>query len=226
MAQTSVNENYTTEKLALHYLVRQPTVKTSTKKAIILLHGVGSNEEDLFSLADQLPGDYYIVAARGQYTLGGGRYAWYNVDFSTGKPVINAGQELSSRELLKQFIEQLKQKYSLEEVYIGGFSQGAIMSYSVALTSPEQVRGVIALSGRVLEPIQASVTKNEKLSHLKIFVAHGTQDGTLPVYYAQQAKGFLQTLNVSLAYHEYTMGHQINVEVLKDLITWLKTSDL
>jgi phospholipase/carboxylesterase len=199
MAQTSVNENYTTEKLALHYLVRQPTVKTSTKKAIILLHGVGSNEEDLFSLADQLPGDYYIVAARGQYTLGAGRYAWYNVDFSTGKPIINARQELSSRELLKEFIGQLRQKYNLNEVYIGGFSQGAIMSYSVALTSPEQVRGVIALSGRVLESIQASVTKNEKLSHLKIFVAHGTQDGTLPVYYAQQAKGFLQTLNVSLA---------------------------
>ena len=190
------------------------------------MHGVGSNEQDLFSLADQLPGEYYIVAARGQYTLEPGRYAWYNVDFSTGKPVIDAGQELSSRELLKQFIEQLKQKYSLTEIYIGGFSQGSIMSYSVALTSPEQVRGVIALSGRVLEPIQASVTKNERLSHLKIFVAHGTQDGTLPVYYAQQAKTFLQSLNVSLTYHEYPMGHQINAEVLKDLIAWLKAADL
>ncbi|MFD1000974.1 alpha/beta hydrolase [Ohtaekwangia kribbensis] len=222
MPHTSINEDYTSENLALHYLVRQPTVKTSTHKAIILLHGVGSNEQDLFSLADQLPGDYYIVAARGQYTLGPGRYAWYNVDFSTGKPVINAGQELSSRELLKQFIGQLKQKYSLDEVYIGGFSQGAIMSYSIGLTSPEQVRGIMALSGRVLETIQASVTGNNRLSRLKVFVAHGTQDGTLPVFYAQQAKTFLQTLNVSLTYHEYTMGHQINADVLEDLVAWLK----
>lgn len=223
MPHTSVNENYTTsENLALHYLVRQPTLKTSTHKAIILLHGVGSNEQDLFSLTDQLPGDYFIIAARGQYTLGPGRYAWYNVDFSTGKPVINAEQELSSREVLKQFIAQLKKKYSLDEIYIGGFSQGAIMSYSVGLTSPEQVRGIIALSGRVLEPIQASVTGNDKLSRLKIFVAHGIQDGTLPVYYAQQAKAFLQTLQVPLEYHEYTIGHQINAEVLKDLVAWLK----
>lgn len=163
-----------------------------------------------------------VIAARGQFTLGTGRYAWYNVDFSTGKPVIDVEQELSSRAVIKQFIMQIKQKYTIDEVYLGGFSQGAIMSYSVGLTNPGLVKGIIALSGRMLEQIQTSVMSNPALSQLKVFISHGAQDGTLPVLYAQQAKTFLQTLHVSLEYHEYSIGHQVNAAVMKDLVTWLK----
>ncbi|MHC2992172.1 esterase [Pontibacter sp. HJ8] len=207
----------------MQYLVREPKIKSSKNKAIVLLHGVGSNEQDLFSLADHLPAEYYIISARGQFTLGPGRYAWYNVDFSTGRPVIDAQQELSSRKIIREFLAQLKQKYKLDEVYLGGFSQGAIMSYSIGLTHPKDVNGIIAFSGRVLEDIQSSVTKNDDLPGLRVFIAHGVQDGTLPVHYARQAKTLLQNLEVPLTYHEYDMAHQINGEVLKDLGAWLKT---
>jgi len=222
MTSTSVNKrNTSSNNLSLHYLVREPKVKTAKHKAIILLHGVGSNEQDLFSLADHLPDRYYVIAARGPFTLSAGRYAWYNVDFSTGKPVINAEQEVSSRAVIKQFVAQVKQKYTLDEIYLGGFSQGAIMSYSVGLSNPEEVNGIIALSGRVLEQTQQVVVRNEALSQLRIFIAHGTHDGTLPVHYARQAQAFLQTLHVPLTYHEYNMGHQVNGEVIQDLIHWL-----
>src|SRR5436190_18070577 len=70
------------DSMVLHYLVREPKIKSGPKKAIILLHGVGSNEKDLFSLADQLPDDFLVICPRGQFTLGPGRYAWFNVDFS------------------------------------------------------------------------------------------------------------------------------------------------
>ncbi|HEY9047104.1 MAG TPA: alpha/beta fold hydrolase [Ohtaekwangia sp.] len=219
MASIVKENNATTGNLALQYLVRE--AKHKSTRAIILLHGVGSNESDLFNLADQLPDDFYIIAARGQYTLGSGRYAWYNVDFSTGKPVINTAQELSSRELILKFIAQVKQKYSLDEIYLGGFSQGAIMSYSVGLTHPQEVKGIIALSGRVLEQIQTSVKKNPDLHKVNVFLAHGVQDGTLPVHYARQAKTFLEGLDVPVSYHEYSIGHQINLEVLTDLKAWL-----
>ena len=210
------------DNLILHYLVREPKIKSSNNKAIVLLHGVGSNEQDLFSLADHLSADFFIVSARAPFSLGPERFAWYNVDFSTGKPVIDAEQELSSREVIREFLAQIKQKYSLQEVYLGGFSQGAIMSYSIGLTYPKEVDGVIAFSGRVLENIQSTVAKKEELHHLKVFVAHGVQDGTLPVHYARQAKAFLQNLGVPLTYHEYNMGHQINSELLTDLDAWLK----
>jgi phospholipase/carboxylesterase len=138
-----------------------------------------------------------------------------------GNRVINAEQEVSSRALIKQFVAQVKQKYILDEIYLGGFSQGAIMSYSVGLNNPEEINGIIALSGRMLEQTQQSVTRSEALAQLRIFIAHGTHDGTLPVHYARQAQAFLQTLHVPLTYHEYNIGHQVNGEVIQDLISWL-----
>lgn len=223
MTHTSFKESITTsDSRVLHYLVREPIIKPSKNKAIILLHGVGSNERDLFSLANHLPDDCYIISPRGQYTLGADSFAWYQVDFSTGKPLINAEQELSSREVIRVFIAQIKQKYNLREVYLGGFSQGAIMSYSIGLTHPEDVNGVIAFSGRILEDIQSSVVKHDKLTRLQVFIAHGVRDGTLPIHYARQAEEYLKRLGVSITYQEYHMGHQINDEVLKDLIAWLK----
>ncbi|MDB5279030.1 MAG: esterase [Ferruginibacter sp.] len=205
----------------LQYLAREPKVQSAKKQAIILLHGVGSNEADLFSLADQLPDDFLIICPRGQYTLGAGRYAWYNVDFSTGKPVFDTTQEASSRELIKQVVAQVKQQYKVDEVYLGGFSQGGIMSYSVGLTNPKDIKGIIALSGRLLVEIRSSIRKNDELQQLKVFIAHGVQDNTLPVQYAREAKSYLENLGIQSSYHEYNMGHQVNGAVIKDLNDWL-----
>lgn len=205
----------------LAYLVREPQIKISTRKAVILLHGVGSNENDLFSLANQLPDDLYVIAARGPFTLGPGRYAWYNVDFSSGRPVYDAGQEVISRERIREFIAQMKQTYQLDTVYLGGFSQGAIMSYSVGLTQPGIVQGVVALSGRILDEIKPAVTERGALASLNVFVAHGTQDNTLPIDYGRSARRYLDELHGPVSYHEYAMGHSINEAVLRDLNIWL-----
>ncbi len=223
MAKTIINEttSATPGSMVLKYLVREPKVKSAKKKAIILLHGVGSNEQDLFSLADQLPDDFFIISPRGQFTLGGGRYAWYDVDFSTGKPVFNVQQEESSREIIKEFVGQVKQKYEVDEIYLGGFSQGAIMSYSVGLTNPKEVKGIISLSGRLLIEIRPSIIMNDDLKQLKVFVGHGIQDNTLPVQYSREAKSYLENLSVQLSYHEYDMGHQINETMIQDMNVWL-----
>jgi phospholipase/carboxylesterase len=209
------------DSAALKYLIKEPQTKSVKKKAIILLHGVGSNETDLFSLADQLPKDYYIISARGKFTLSEGSYAWYNVDFSTGKPVFDKAQELQSREAILTFINQMKAKYGFDDIYLGGFSQGAIMSSSIGLLHPDKLKGVICLSGRILQEIRNDVKKNTELQKLKIFLAHGTQDGTLTVAFAREAKTYLEQLKTALSYHEFEMGHQINADVLKELNKWL-----
>lgn len=109
----------------------------------------------------------------------------------------------------------------LSDVYLGGFSQGAIMSYSIGLTQPQAINGVVALSGRLLSEIRPLVKKSDELSTLKVFVAHGTQDQTLGISYAKDAQKYLQDLGVRLSYHEYPAGHQINESILKDLRNWL-----
>jgi phospholipase/carboxylesterase len=209
------------DSMVLDYLIREPKIKLAKKKAIILLHGVGSNESDLFSLADKLPRDFYVIAPRAQFSLGAGRYAWYNVDFSTGQPVFDKAQEISSREVIRKFIAQVKQKYQVDEVYLGGFSQGAIMSFSVGLTNPKEVKGIISLSGRLLVEIRPTIIKNDDVQQLKVFLAHGVLDNTLRVQFAREAKLYLDNLGVQLSYHEYDMGHQINEVELKDLNDWL-----
>jgi phospholipase/carboxylesterase len=207
--------------VALQYLIREPGVKSDNRRAIILLHGVGSNEADLFRFSDQFSEDLYVISPRGPVTLGAGRYGWYNVDFSTGKPVVNYQQEQLSRNTILDFIRQVKQLYNLREVYLGGFSQGGIMSYSIGLTHPDEVNGVLSLSGRLLDEIKPLVRAGDSLRRLRVFIAHGTDDRTLPLAYAQSAKQYLESLGVRLTYQEYIMGHEINSQVLKDMIKWI-----
>lgn len=208
----------------LNYIVRQPGIKSEKTPVIILLHGVGSNEKDLFSFAGQLPEKYLVISARAPIHLGGDSFAWYQVDFSTGKPVYNFEQEERSRNLIISFIEEIKSKYSLnaDEIYLCGFSQGAIMSYSVALTRPDLVSGIAVMSGRLLEEIKPKIKEDIKVHNLKVFISHGMEDHTLSVNYAREAKAYLNTLGVNAKYTEYPAAHEINSSMLHDMIVFFK----
>lgn len=214
----------TAQTPSLHCLVRPPVGTTGKAPVIVLLHGVGSNEKDLFSFADRLPSQYLIVSARGPITLGPDSFAWYHVDFSTGAPVIDARQAEESREQIIAFIDQLQQRYTIDtqRVYLVGFSQGAIMSYSVALTQPDRVAGVAAMSGRLLEEVKTHVAEKESLRRLRIYIAHGVADRVLPVTYAREASAFLKTLGIIPTYREYPDGHTISLPMLEDLLDWLQ----
>ena len=220
---TSMTTNARDTTLVLQYLVRDPKIKSEHPPVIILLHGVGSNEADLFSFANQLPEKYLVISARATISLGGNSFAWYQVDFSTGKPVFNFQQEENGRATIVKFITQIKEKYSVDsdEIYLCGFSQGAIMSYSIGLTRPDLIKGIAMMSGRLLEEIRSSIIKSHEVKQLKIFIAHGIQDNTLSVQYAREAKLYLENLGIQLSYHEYNMGHQITGEEIQDLDEWL-----
>lgn len=208
----------------LKYLVREPKTASENPPLLLLLHGVGSNEEDLFSFADQLPGEYLVVSARAPVTLGPSSFGWYQVDFSTGKPVFNTEQEKQSRATLISFIEELVRTRQVdpERVLLCGFSQGAIMSYSVALTRPDLVSGFAAMSGRLLEEVKPLVKSSPQLARLRVFISHGTQDNVLPVSGANEAKAYLTSLGITPEMKTYTAGHTINPTMLADLVFWLK----
>ena len=211
------------DKTSLSYLVREPKNKSGTPPLLVLLHGVGSNEGDLFSLAEFIPDKFLVVSARAPITLGPSRFAWYQVDFSTGKPVFNEEQEKTSRGIILDFINELRSYHSFDvgNVYLAGFSQGGIMSYSVALTNPERFKGIAVMSGRLLEEIKPVITPSAYLSELRMFISHGTQDTTLPVQYARQALTYLKSLHLNPGYKEYNEGHGINSEMRSDFVAWL-----
>lgn len=210
--------------LPLHYLLRNPKIKTEKPPVLILLHGYGSNEKDLFSFASQLPDQYLIVSARAPIHLNGDAYAWYPIDFSSDKPEHNLQLEESSRNTLLRFITELKEKFKLNtsEIYLCGFSQGAIMALSLALTRPDIIKGSAVMSGRLLKGIKSLIAKKENLRSLKIFISHGINDNTLPISYGRESHVFVKSLGIVPIYKEYQEGHSINNQMLKDLIAWLK----
>jgi phospholipase/carboxylesterase len=208
---------------SLYYLVRKPNIQSIKPPLLLLLHGVGSNEQDLFSFADRLPAQYLIVSVRAPYILGTNRYAWYEVDLSKGAPIVNAEQAEQSRYRIIQFLEELKSMHAYDEsrIYLCGFSQGAIMSYSVGLTRPDLIRGIAILSGRILSEVKPLIINQDKLKHLMVFISHGTKDLVLNSQYAQDAKQYLISLGISPNYNEYDAGHTITDLMLRDLNYWL-----
>ncbi len=213
------------EHLLLHYQVREPLRPSKGKPPlIILLHGVGGNEDNLFAHANRLSEESLVIAARAPFTLQPGAYAWFHVQFEAGTPVIHAEEAEKSRIILVQFINQVLEKYDAdpERVFLLGFSQGAIMSYSVALSRPEKVKGIVALSGRVLPEIKPVMAADSRLQRLHIFIGHGTADAVLPISYAHAAKALAEQADIPLSYHEYAMGHETLQQEWEDLLAWLK----
>ncbi|GGH59861.1 phospholipase/carboxylesterase [Filimonas zeae] len=211
------------EAPALHYLVRKPKVAATHPPLIILLHGVGSNEQNMFSMANSLPDKYLVVSARGPLTLGLNSFAWFQVDFSSGKPVIIKEQAEQARVSIIRFIDDLKkvEQFNDQEVFLMGFSQGGIMSYSVALTEPEKIKGIVVMSGRLLPEIKPLVVSEERLKPLKIFVSHGTNDRVLQFQYALDAVDYLKTKGLHPDFHQYNEDHTINTQMLNDVAGWL-----
>ena len=209
--------------LSLVHLVSQPKVGASTPPLLLLLHGVGSNEHDLFGLVPYLDKRFLIISVRAPNTLGPGSYAWFEVDFTPQGPAINPAQAEASRLALITFLDEAVNAYNADpkQIYLMGFSQGAIMSASIALTQPQLVAGAVLMSGRILPEIQPLIASNEELSGLPFLVVHGTADMVLPVSYGRASRQLLSSLPVELTYHEYRMGHEVSQESLSDVTSWL-----
>lgn len=209
---------------SLFHLVRQPKTRPSSRPPLLLLlHGIGSNEEDLFSLSDYFDPRFFIVSARAPLKLGPASYAWFNVEITPEKRKINVEQARSSRIKLLEFIDEVVEGYSVnpQQVYLLGFSQGAIMSFSIALTQPEKVAGIVAISGRVVTETLPRVARPAELADLPIFVAHGVNDQVLPIEHGRATCDYLSAFPVKLTYREYPMGHQVSPESLNDICAWL-----
>lgn len=213
----------TEKKTSLHYLVRQPKIKTEKTPLVILMHGVGSNEQNMFSFADALPDNFLVVSARGPLTLRTDSYAWFQAQIMPDRSIINGEQAENSRKEIIQFIDDLKnvEDFDEEQVYLMGFSQGGIMSYSVALTEPEKIKGIAVMSGRLLSEVKPLVVSDERLKKLNIFVSHGTNDSVLRFEYATDAVDYLHSKGLQPEFHQYPEDHTINQQMLGDVVQWL-----
>lgn len=209
--------------LPLKYL-EQTHAGSRNLPLVIFLHGYGSNEEDLFGIKDQLPQAYNYLSVRAPRVMEEGRYQWFR---QKGEGAYDGETEdlKNSRQVLLDFITQATRKYHTapNKVFLVGFSQGAIMSYEVALRHPQALGGIAALSGRILPVLRAELKPDGKRQQLAIFIGHGTADKRLPYVDGTDADSLLQSLSLKPRFHAYPgVGHSISAAEVQDLNAWLQ----
>jgi phospholipase/carboxylesterase len=209
--------------MSLHYIVREPLIKTANPPLLILLHGYGSNEQDLFSFAEELPKELLIVSAQAPYEMSYGAYAWYAINFDdvNGK-FSDLQQARTSIDKIAVFIDEIKTKYSTNpnKTFLLGFSQGAILSYSLSFIYPNKVNYVIALSGYINDKmIPKKISDNIQTAY---YCSHGTVDQVLPIDWARQSKPFLDNLGLENVYSEYPVGHGVAPQNFYSFKSWIE----
>lgn len=208
----------------LDYIVRPPKIEIENPPLLLLIHGYGSNEQDLFSFAHDLPPNFYIVSIRGRLGLPFGGFAWYSIDFINAEKFTNIPEGKESIESILNFIDEIIEQENLDKnkVWLCGFSQGAILSYALALNYPEKVNNIICLSGYIEPQLTGQLIQKEEHSKLRFFISHGKEDVVIPVTWARNAENVLKPLNIKYEYHEYNSGHGINPQNYYDLMAWIK----
>lgn len=218
--------------LGLHHLVHPPSPDAHGRRPplLLLLHGVGSHEADLFALAPMLDRRLLCLSLRAPFVLAPGSYAWFEVELDPIAPIIDVEQAEESRRRVGEFIPRAVQHYQADpaRVFLLGFSQGAIISLALCLTRPELIAGVAALSGRTLPelfsqegPMAGRLAPPEALEGLPVLVLHGRHDPVLPINFGRDTRDRFGALPVELSYHELPMAHNVSPEALVLVRRWL-----
>ena len=208
----------------LQYIVRQPKTAIKNPPLLVLLHGYGSNEEDLFSFAEELPNDLLIVSARAPYDMGYGGYAWYAINLDAGN---NKHSDLEQARVsltkIADFIDEIKVKYNTNpnKTFLLGFSQGAILSYALSFNHPNKVNHVIALSGYINEELLPSNSSDLQIS-TDYYISHGTVDQVLPIDWARKAPKILENHHLKNVYSEYPVGHGVAPQNFYSFKSWIE----
>lgn len=196
------------------YSIHSPAQQqTSDNPTLILLHGRGSDEQDLFGLKDHFDPRLTIYSLRAPHQFGWGGYTWFDL-YEDGN--VDEESFFNSTNEIVTFINTVETK----NLILLGFSMGAIMSYSIALTKPALCKGIAALSGFAPTQIKKQYRLQE-LQNLQIFISHGIHDTVIPISSAQKTKEMLDGSNAVVSYNEYDMAHQINDECLNDVKNWM-----
>ncbi len=184
---------------------------------LLMLHGYGANEADLYMLAADLPDSLYPVALRAPLDTPFGGYAWFplhvdddgNID-ARPEDVRQALTDLQAR--LQKILEQ----FGRNKAALLGFSQGGMMAYLLAGENPATFPLVAALSTFLPETYDLAFPSEKS----RFFVSHGLYDDVIPVEKARSSVERLRRAGINPQYNEYPTGHYLSEQNISDLAEW------
>ena len=211
--------------LPLTFLQRPAAASTPYPWLLVLMHGVGSNEQDLFGLASHIPDHFHVVSLRAPFRMGPGSFAWF--DFSiepNGERTINEAQEAQSRALVAQAVAAASAQLHIapERVVVGGFSQGGIMALSLLLTQPGLLHAAMVWHSRLLAQVVPLTAPAEALHGRQLWLSHGTHDNVIPIAHAHAIAHHMAQLPVSVTFKEFPGTHEIRPAELAATVAWLQ----
>lgn len=200
--------------------------------AVIWLHGLGADGSDFVPVVPELGlvespairfifphAPYIAVTCNGGYVM----RAWYDIISldSTSRRIDEAGI-LTSREAVRRLIDREKSRgIPVDRIFLAGFSQGGAVAYTTALTHPEKLAGIIALSTYIPSPALLAEDSADANRNIPIFAAHGTADDVVSPTLGLAARDLLIERGYTIDWHEYPMPHSVCLEEVWAIGQWL-----
>ena len=191
--------------------------------ALVLLHGRGADERDLFPLLDVLDPERRLlgITPRGPLSLPPGGAHWYRLG---GIPTPDPDTFFPTFEAAAAFLDELP--VPIDRIVLGGFSQGAVMSWALGLgTGRPRPAAIMALSGFMPEVAGFELDLVD-LDGYPIAVAHGSHDPVIPVEFGRTAAERVRAAGADLLWRESPVPHTIDPHVLPELRAFVASATL
>ena len=180
-------------------------IESKEAPTLVLLHGYGSNMQDLFGLKPYLP-PMNLVCFQAPKDIGMGGFAWYDINWDNGTKIIDDGEVASVAKQVVESIADWTQQHELTgPVICGGFSQGAILSMAI-LRSDFNASGYVLMSGYMLPEWRDD---NWKIK-VPVLQTHGTMDHVIPFDWA--IYGLLSCTFIGISFGSYPAWRAANLD--------------
>ena len=181
----------------------KPENSNNIKNAIILLHGYGGDGKDISMLSlnwkRHLPNTVFICPnGHESCPINPSGYQWF--DLTKDDPSYILEESLKAEKILNKFINEVKNKFNLEnsKICLSGFSQGCMMSINLGITSDKEYNCIVGFSGKIINVKDLEIRKKSSTNTLLI---HGDTDQVVPANYMLEAKDFFIRNNIDVETH-------------------------
>lgn len=199
--------------------VRRPVSSTSSQ-VFLLLHGLTGDEHSMTVFTRNLPKDAWILSPRAPIAVKAGGYKWISAEQGMTASFVEFEQAINQLHTAYSFWKKSLQ-IPVSRVNVIGFSQGAVMAAAFMLLHPQEVDRLGFLSG-FLPGDTPQFISNNHISGKNVFIAHGSQDKTVPIEKARQTVQWLTQWGATVTYCEAPVGHRLSASCFRGFAEFFK----
>lgn len=206
--------------------------KLPAKAVVVWLHGLGDSGNGFAPIVPELKLPEHLAirfifphAPVRPVTINNGMKmrAWYDISSLDFNNRADGQGVKESAALVEQLIQsEMAKGIAADKIVLAGFSQGGVIALHLGTRIQHKLAGIMSLSSYMSEPEKLLKEAHDANKTTPIFIAHGIQDDVVPVFMGNAARQVLASNNYPVEWHEYPMQHNVCVQELKDISTWLQ----